>query len=81
MLVNSTGEGTIGRSSVETDDAEGIPFDSHILAVRVDPQRLLQEFLDAFLRSPIGQIWSRCGEKSANTTKQTELGKGKLEAY
>lgn len=78
VLVNSTGEGTIGRSTVAPDDAVGLPFDSHVLVARVDTERLLPLFLDAFLTSPAGQEAIEA-LKSANTTKQTELGKQKLE--
>ncbi len=79
VLVNSTGEGTIGRACVATSKLEGIPFDSHILSVRVDAQRLLPAYLTLFLRSPQGQD-AITNLKSATTTQQTELGKAKLES-
>ena len=79
VLVNSTGEGTIGRSAPAPSDAIGMPFDSHVLAINPDQSRLLPGFCAAFLRSPVGQTAIQA-VKGANTTKQTELGKQKLEA-
>lgn len=80
VLVNSTGEGTIGRAAVVTKDLEGLPFDSHVLAVRCDVTLLQPRYLAAYIRSPSGQAQVE-GAKGANTTKQTELGKTKLEAF
>ncbi|TDB84031.1 restriction endonuclease subunit S [Actinomadura sp. KC216] len=78
VLVNSTGDGTIGRACVAGRDVVGIPFDSHILSVRVTPGFLLPEFLALMIQSP--QVQSVISSvKGANTTKQTELGKKKLE--
>lgn len=79
VLVNSTGEGTIGRAAVAGSSESGIPFDSHVLAVR-STERLTSEFLVAYLRSPSGQAQLNLA-KGANTTKQTELGKSKLEQF
>jgi len=78
VLVNSTGEGTIGRSCLPGDSI-GLPFDSHVLAVRPDPGALRPAFLNLYIRSPQGQAAIE-SVKGANTTKQTELGKKKLEA-
>jgi type I restriction enzyme S subunit len=80
VLVNSTGEGTIGRVTLATDASYGIPFDSHILVVRCDESVLLPEFLAIYLRSRDGQRQVNQA-KGANTTKQTELGKTKLEHF
>jgi len=80
VLVNSTGEGTIGRVTLADDTAYGIPFDSHILVVRCDKSILLPEFLAIYLRSRDGQTQVNQA-KGANTTKQTELGKTKLERF
>lgn len=80
VLVNSTGEGTIGRATLATDAACRIPFDSHVLVVRCDETILLPEFLAIYLRSRDGQRQVNQA-KGANTTKQTELGKTKLERF
>jgi type I restriction enzyme S subunit len=80
VLVNSTGEGTIGRVTLATDATYGIPFDSHVLVVRCDEGILLPEFLAIYLRSRDGQRQVDQA-KGANTTKQTELGKTKLERF
>lgn len=80
VLVNSTGEGTIGRATLATGAAYGIPFDSHVLVVRCDESVLLPDFLAIYLRSHDGQRQVNQA-KGANTTKQTELGKTKLERF
>ncbi len=77
VLVNSTGEGTIGRACLPGDSV-GLPFDSHVLAVRPELERLQPGFLSYYLRSPQGQQAIEA-VKGANTTKQTELGKSKIE--
>jgi type I restriction enzyme S subunit len=79
VLVNSTGEGTLGRACVASSSAEGIAFDSHVLRVRTDGRELDPRFLALFLRSRQGQAAINLA-KGATTTKQTELGKVKLEA-
>lgn len=79
VLVNSTGEGTIGRACLAGIRGEGLPIDSHVLGVRVDAAVVIPEYLVLYLRSPDGQA-SIDRAKGANTTKQTELGKAKLEA-
>jgi type I restriction enzyme S subunit len=79
VLVNSTGEGTIGRATAATPPAFGLPFDSHVLAARPKADAVAPEFLVAYLRSPQGQD-QIARSKGANTTKQTELGKKKLES-
>lgn len=78
VLVNSTGEGTIGRACVAGSVAKGLPFDSHVLSVRIHDNAVVPEYLEAWLRSPQGQGAIELA-KGANTTKQTELGKRKLE--
>lgn len=78
VLVNSTGEGTIGRACQVTTIGLGLPFDSHILAVRVDGSIVRPDFLALMMQTP--QVQSALqSAKGASTTKQTELGKRKLE--
>jgi type I restriction enzyme S subunit len=77
VVVNSTGEGTIGRACVVTANAVGLPFDSHILVVRVQEDKALPKFIAYFLQSPDGQSAIE-DSKGAKTTKQTELGTTKL---
>jgi type I restriction enzyme, S subunit len=77
VLVNSTGEGTIGRVALADQSVATTPFDSHVLAVRCDTNVLLPTFLATYLRSRAGQLQIEQA-KGANTTKQTELGKTKL---
>jgi type I restriction enzyme, S subunit len=73
VLINSTGDGTIGRSSLVTKGFEGLIYDSHVLLVRlnqnlINPSFFVYQFNSAFIQSQIEQI------KSAQSTKQTELG-------
>ncbi len=73
ILINSTGDGTIGRSSLVTKGFEGLIYDSHVLLVRLNqnlihPSFFVYQFNSAFIQSQIEQI------KSAQSTKQTELG-------
>jgi len=77
IVVNSTGEGTIGRSCIVTADINGLPFDSHVLAVKDLNKNIDPKFIVYFLRSPIGQELIN-DAKGAKTTKQTELGSDKL---
>lgn len=73
ILINSTGEGTIGRASVVRDSATGMLFDSHILRLRLNPDFMLPDFFVEIINSPRGQEQIN-SLKSAQTTKQTELG-------
>lgn len=73
VLINSTGDGTIGRSSLVTKDFENLIYDSHILLVRlnqelINPLFFVYQFNSNFIQQQIEQI------KSAQSTKQTELG-------
>lgn len=77
VLVNSTGEGTIGRCCAVAESACGLAVDSHVLLVRPMPNRLDSGFLAAYLRSPTVQTTIDAA-KGATTTKQTELGAGRL---
>ncbi len=77
ILVNSTGEGTIGRAALITEKAAGYLFDSHVLLVRVDETQVNASLLAEIINSPHGQKQID-GLKSAQSTKQTELGVGNL---
>lgn len=72
LLVNSTGDGTIGRSGLAGKDTEGFVFDSHILRVRgfLDKDH---RFLCSIINSDYGQGLIE-SIKGATSTKQTELG-------
>ncbi|MGW3546679.1 restriction endonuclease subunit S [Janibacter hoylei] len=72
LLLNSTGEGTIGRCGLVGSESVGLLTDSKVLTVRVGPN-VLAEYLALYLRSPHGQAAIEA-VKGANTTKQTELG-------
>jgi len=74
LLVNSTGDGTIGRSAVvrQQKEIERL-FDSHVLLLRVnkdviDPEYLCLLFNSRYVQDQIERL------KSAVATSQTELG-------
>lgn len=73
IIINSTGEGTIGRASLITKEFEGYLIDSHMLLLRVnkekvDPLFLVYQFNSSYVQDQIDFL------KSAQATKQTELG-------
>src|SRR5690606_21684191 len=72
IIINSTGEGTIGRASYVSKDFEGLIYDSHILLLRLNasvfnPELFVELFNSDFGQNQVNQI------KSAQATKQTEL--------
>lgn len=77
ILVNSTGEGTIGRTSLVTSEYTNLMYDSHVLLLRVNKALLNPLFLTYLLNSYYGQEQIN-RLKSAQSTKQTELGIGNL---
>jgi restriction endonuclease S subunit len=79
LLVNSTGDGTIGRSAIVDQTAEGYAFDSHVLRVRpyIDVESI---FLALCINSNYGQGLIQ-DLKGAKSTKQTELGSANLSSF
>lgn len=73
VLINSTGEGTIGRATVVTKAHEGLLYDSHILLLRLNKEKLDPRYFTLVFNSRYGQEQVN-NVKSAKTTKQTELG-------
>lgn len=77
ILINSTGEGTIGRASHVFKFNEGLLYDSHMLNLRLNKDIVEPKFFVEYFNSIYGQ-----GEvnkiKSAQSTKQTELGVNNL---
>lgn len=73
IIINSTGEGTIGRATCITKNYENLLYDSHILLLRVNKNKINSLYLTYFINSEIGQEEIE-NIKSAQTTKQTELG-------
>jgi restriction endonuclease S subunit len=76
ILVNSTGEGTIGRSAIVNEMSKNMIFDSHVLRVR----KIIcinTRFFISVINSDFGQ--SKIDDsKGAKSTNQTELGVMKL---
>jgi restriction endonuclease S subunit len=77
ILINSTGEGTIGRSSYIKKEFEGLLYDSHLLLLRFDLTKMNPELFVEIFNSDYGQNQMN-DIKSAQATKQTELGTSNL---
>jgi type I restriction enzyme S subunit len=77
VLVNSTGEGTIGRSALANKDANGYVFDSHILKISSE---INQSLICHYINSNFGQSLVE-KSKGATSTKQTELGTNNLSNF
>lgn len=74
ILINSTGEGTLGRATcIAEDDHVGLAYDSHVLLLRVNEKEVDPQLLVAIINSSYGQAQVE-RYKSAQATKQTELG-------
>ncbi len=78
IIINSTGEGTIGRASIITKDGVGLFYDSHILLLRLCKNQVLPMFFVLVFNSNYGQSQVDL-VKSAQSTKQTELGVDNLQ--
>ena len=74
ILVNSTGEGTIGRAAIVDEKSSNLLFDSHVLkySTLADSLYVLNCLNSKYSQSQIEE------SKGAKTTKQTELGVGNL---
>lgn len=77
ILINSTGEGTIGRSAIADAEIEGFAFDSHVLKLR---SAINQSYICYFINSSLGQQLVEL-LKGATSTKQTELGVNNLSNF
>lgn len=78
IIVNSTGEGTVGRAVYITNKYAGFLYDSHMLLLRLNPEIVNSRYVQLFLNSNRGQklLLEKLG---AQATKQVELGVGNLE--
>lgn len=77
ILVNSTGEGTIGRASVIKEGFQNLLYDSHLLLLRLNKKKINPFLFVLLFNSSYGQNQVE-NIKSAQTTKQTELGVNNL---
>ncbi len=77
VIINSTGDGTVGRASLVTKEYEGLIYDSHILLVRLNKNKIDPLFFVKIFNSRFGQQQVE-DNISATTTKQTELGMNNL---
>lgn len=73
ILINSTGEGTIGRAAIVSKNNTGLLYDSHVLLLRLNKNRIDPNYFMLVFNSSYGQEQVK-NVKSAKTTKQTELG-------
>ena len=73
ILINSTGEGTIGRAAIVDKSMEGLLYDSHVLLLRLNKDKIIPQYFVYVFNSRYGQEQVE-NVKSAKTTKQTELG-------
>ena len=73
ILINSTGEGTIGRAAIVDKDHIGLLYDSHVLLLRLNKNYFNPQYFVFVFNSDYGQRQVD-NVKSAKTTKQTELG-------
>lgn len=73
VLINSTGDGTIGRASMITSENENLLYDSHLLLLRLNKSKVNPLFFTYLFNSKYGQYQVE-SIKSAQSTKQTELG-------
>lgn len=77
VLVNSTGDGTIGRSAIAHKEVEGYIFDSHILKIS---SIINQTYICYYINSNYGQEQVE-KSKGATSTKQHELGVNNLSHF
>ena len=74
ILINSTGEGTLGRASlIKKSEHIGLLYDSHMLLLRVNESEVEPQLIVDIINSTYGQEQVNM-YKSAQATKQTELG-------
>ena len=77
ILINSTGEGTIGRATYVKKEFKGLLYDSHLLLLRFDRKKVNPELFVELFNCDYGQ--NQVNDiKSAQATKQTELGVSNL---
>lgn len=77
ILINSTGEGTIGRASIINEGFQNLLYDSHLLLLRLNKEKVNPYLFVILFNSIYGQRQVD-NIKSAQTTKQTELGVNNL---
>ena len=77
LLVNSTGEGTVGRCGYIDDNCEGLMYDSHMILVRILNSEIEPKYIWYYLTSTSAQ--NQILEfLSSQATKQVELGVNNL---
>jgi type I restriction enzyme, S subunit len=77
VLVNSTGQGTLGRASLVQNLAEPATADSHVSIVRSDETRVLSTYLGTVLSHSRAEL----EDLGTGSTKQTELSPTALGSF
>lgn len=73
VIINSTGEGTLGRATCIDSQHQRLFYDSHILNLRLDQKLLNSSYFAEIFNTSFIQKQIEVN-KSAQSTKQTELG-------
>lgn len=73
ILINSTGEGTLGRAGIVTSGCIGMVPDSHIITLRLNTNQVDPEYFCYMLNTRLCQSQINF-VKTARSTSQTELG-------
>lgn len=73
ILINSTGEGTLGRAGIVNSECIGMVPDSHIITLRLDTNQVDPEYICFILNTRLCQSQINF-VKTARSTSQTELG-------
>jgi len=74
IIINSTGEGTIGRASlIQKEEHQNLLIDSHMLLLRLNVKVISPLYYIFLFNSSLGQYQVNT-LKGAQATKQTELG-------
>ena len=71
ILINSLGEGTLGRIHMFLDDRKNIVIDQHITIVRVNNEKIFPEYLYFFLTYPVHN--TRLQNQITGSTKMSML--------
>ena len=71
ILINSLGEGTIGRSTFLAKEREGLLYDSCIILLRLDQTKVNPQFFSYLFNSKYGQ--NQIEDLKSGSTRQTSL--------
>ena len=82
LIVRSTGSANlVGRGAVVTDDAVGLAFAGYLIRLRVDQKRLLPDFLQLVLSSPVVRALIERQARSTSGVHNINSGEVKAIAF